>query len=133
MKLKSLTTVLLFLTLVLLGACSGQNQSDEELVALVENFHTARNEGDWEKAATYLAEDIIWDTPTGRVEGRDAWLTASTKDNGGGIVEDIQNLHVDGETVVVEMIVTGPDFQAPAVAKVLVEDGKIQRYTVTPP
>ena len=50
-----------------------------------------------------------------------------------GIYEAVQNRRVEGNTVIVEMIVTGPDFKLPATAEVVVEDGRIQRFTVIPP
>lgn len=128
-RIVALTLVLFAL---LLFACSGQATSDdEELISLVEKFQTARNEGNWDLAASYLAEDVVWETPSGNSVGRDAWL--SSVGIVPGIFEDVQNSRVEGNTVFVEMIVTGPDFASPAMAEVVVEDGKIQRYTVTPP
>jgi len=132
MKRKTIPLTLLIFAF-LLGACGPASDSDQAMIAVVENFQTANKAGDWEKAASYLAENVVWETPTGNVTGRDNWLAAVVKDNGGGIFEDVQNRYVKDNKVIVEMIVTGPDFQSPATAEVVVEDGKIQRYTVIPP
>jgi len=132
MKRKMLTLSVLILVL-LLGACGPAANSDDAMIAIVEKFQTANNAGDWEKAASYLAEDVVWETPTGELSVRDIWLATVKADDGGGIIEDVQNRYVEGNKVIVEMIVTGPDFVSPAKAEVVVNDGKIQRYTVTPP
>jgi hypothetical protein len=131
MKRKTITLTLLILSL-LLGACGSSANSEENMISIVDKYQSATNEGDWELAATYLAEDVVIDLPQGSVTGRDVWLAAVTKE-GGGVYEDVQSRRVDGNTVIVEMIVTGPDFKSPAIAEVVVEDGKIKRYTVTPP
>jgi len=129
---RRMIALMFLLFVLLLSACGGQStRNDKEMISLVEKFQTARNEGNWDLAASYLAEDVVWDTPTGSVTGRNNWL-----DSVGvvpGIREDVQNRRVEGNKVIVEMIVTGPDFESPAMAEVIVEDGKIQRYTVTPP
>ena len=123
---------LTFLTLMLLlGACGSSANKEVEMIAIVDKFQTARNEGNWDLAASYLAEDIVWETPTGSVTGRDNWLASTGTVP--GIFEDVQSRRVEGNTVIVEMIVTGPDFVSPAKAEVVVEDGKIKRYTVIPP
>jgi len=129
---RRMIALMFLLFALLLSACSGQaTRNEEEMISLVEKFQTARNEGDWDAAASYLAEDVVWETPTGTSVGRDAWL--SSVGVVPGIFEDIQNRRVDGNKVIVEMIVTGPDFESPAIAEIVVEDGKIQSYTVTPP
>jgi len=130
MKQKTITLILLMLALIL-GACGPAANSDEALISIVDEFQTARNEGKWEKAASYLAEDVVWETPTGSVTGRDDWLASVGAVP--GIFEEAQGHRVIGQTVFVDMIVTGPDFQSPATAEVVIEDGKIKRYTVTPP
>lgn len=130
--MKRITTVLLLLILsIVLAACGSQSNNEDEMIAIVDNFQAARNESNWDLAASYLAKDIVWETPTGNVTGRDNWL--ATTGTVPGIFEDVKSRHVEGNTVIVEMIVTGPDFQSPATAEVVVEDGKIQRYTVIPP
>lgn len=122
---------LLMLTLIL-AACGGQTgNTNDEMISVVDQFQTARNDGDWELAASFLAEDVVWETPTGNLIGRDKWL--ATTGTAPGIFEDVQGRRVEGNTVIVEMIVTGPDFVSPATAEVVVENGKITRYTVTPP
>lgn len=132
MKLRTIVMALL-ITSLLLSACGSQaSPKEEEMISLVEKFQIAKNEANWEKAASYLAEDVIYDVPQGTLVGRDIWLATLTKE-GGGIYEDVQNRRVNGNKVIVEMIVTGPDFKSPAIAEVVVEDGKIKRYTVTAP
>jgi len=125
---------LMFLLFVLLlSACGSQTtRNEEEMISLVEKFQIAKNEKNWEKAASYLAEDVVYDVPQGTLVGRDIWLATVIKE-GGGIYEDVQNRRANGNKVIVEMIVTGPDFKSPAVAEVIVKDGKIKRYTVTAP
>lgn len=131
MKRKMITLTLIIITL-LLGACSGQAlSSDEEMISLVERFQTARNEGDWELAASFLAEDVVWETPTGSLTGRDNWI--ASVQNGPTIIEYVKSRHVKDNLVIVEMVVEGPDFVSPATVEAVVEDGKIQRYTITPP
>jgi len=130
MKRKTITLLLLTLAM-LLAACGSSSNNDDEMIAIVDKFQAARNESNWDLAASYLAEDIVWETPTGNVTGRDNWL--ATTGTTPGIFEDVQNRRVEGNTVIVEMIVTGPDFQSPAIAKVVVEGGKIQSYIVTAP
>jgi len=126
-------SLMFLLFVLLLSACGGQaTRNDEEMISLVEKFQTATNEENWEEAASYLAEDVIYTVPQGTLVGRDVWLATVTKE-GGGVFEDVQNRRVDGNKVIAEMIVTGPDFKSPAIAEVVVKDGKIQSYTVTPP
>jgi len=126
---------LLLFTLIL-GACAGQTvKADDEMIAIVDKFQTARNEGNWEVAASYLADDVVWEIPQGSLMGRDTWLaTVKAEDTvPSSIQEDVKSRHVEGDTVIVEMVVTGPDFKSPATAEVVIENGKIQRYTVIPP
>ena len=130
---RRMISIIFLLFILLLSACGAQaTRNDEEMISLVEKFQTATNEENWEEAASYMAEDVVYAVPQGTLVGRDVWLTTVTKE-GGGIFEDVQNRRVDGNKVIVEMIVTGPDFKSPAVAEVIVENGKIQSYTVTPP
>jgi len=126
---------LLLFTLIL-GACAGQTvKADDEMIAIVDKFQTARNEGNWEVAASYLADDVVWEIPQGSLMGRDTWLaTVKAEDTvPSSIQKDVKSRHVEGDTVIVEMVVTGPDFKSPATAEVVIENGKIQRYTVIPP
>jgi len=126
---------LLLFTLIL-GACAGQTvKADDEMIAIVDKFQTARNEGNWEVAASYLADNVVWEIPQGSLLGRDTWLaTVKAEDTvPSSIQEDVKSRHVEGDTVIVEMVVTGPDFKSPATAEVVIENGKIQRYTVIPP
>ena len=130
MRRKTITLTLLILSL-LLGACGSSANSEENMITVVDKFQAARNEGNWELAASYLAEDVVWETPTGNLNGRDNWIASSQ--SGPPITEEVQSRRVEGNTVIVEMIVKGPDFESPAKAEVVVEDGKIQRYTVSAP
>jgi len=126
---------LLLFTLIL-GACAGHTvKADDEMIAIVDKFQTARNEGNWEVAASYLADNVVWEIPQGSLLGRDTWLaTVKAEDTvPSSIQEDVKSRHVEGDTVIVEMVVTGPDFKSPATAEVVIENGKIQRYTVIPP
>jgi len=134
--MKRITTVLLLLILaMLLAACGSSSKADDEMITIVDKFQTARNEGNWEVAASYLAEDVVWNIPQGTLTGRDTWLaTVKAEDTiPSSIFEDVKNRRVEGNTVIVEMVVTGPDFQSPATAEVVVKDGKIQSYVVTAP
>jgi len=135
MRSRKMYLALLLFTLIL-GACAGQTvKADDEMIAIVDKFQTARNEGNWEVAASYLADDVVWEIPQGSLMGRDTWLaTVKAEDTvPSSIQEDVKSRHVEGDTVIVEMVVTGPDFKSPATAEVVIENGKIQRYTVIPP
>jgi SnoaL-like domain len=135
MKRRIMFAALLLLT-GLLAACANQTGNNEEaMISIVEKFQNARNDGNWELAATYLADDVVWNIPQGSLTGRDTWLaTLKAEDTvPSSIQEDVKSRRVEGNTVIVEMIVTGPDFQSPAVAEVVVQDGKIQSYIVTAP
>jgi hypothetical protein len=124
--------LIIVLGIGLITACSSSTANDEKM-GIVEKFIALRNDKKWEEAAQYVADDLVWRTPTGRLDGREAWLSTSIEEDGGGIFEDVQNMRLDGDTVIVEMIVTGPDFISPAVAEVLVVDGKIQEFIVQAP
>jgi len=135
MRSRKMYLALLLFTLIL-GACAGQTvKADDEMIAIVDKFQTARNEGNWEVAASYLADNVVWEIPQGSLLGRDTWLaTVKAEDTvPSSIQEDVKSRHVEGDTVIVEMVVTGPDFKSPATAEVVIENGKIQRYTVIPP
>jgi len=135
MRSRKMYLALLLITLIL-DACAGQTVNpDDEMIAIVDKFQTARNEGNWEVAASYLADDVVWDIPQGSLMGRDTWLaTVKAEDTvPSSIQEDVKSRRVEGDTVIVEMVVTGPDFKSPATAEVVIENGKIQRYSVIPP
>jgi len=134
MRSRKMYLALLLITLIL-DACAGQTVNpDDEMIAIVDKFQTARNEGNWEVAASYLADDVVWDIPQGSLMGRDTWLaTVKAEDTvPSSIQEDVKSRRVEGDTVIVEMVVTGPDFKSPATAEVVIENGKIQRYSVIP-
>jgi hypothetical protein len=111
---------------MMLMACGGAETSDDK-IAVVEKYITATNAQDWEEAAKYLAEDVVFTTPTGNCTGREACLPGLERPDR----EEPSNFSVDGNIVRWEMIVTFPDFQTPAKGEAVVENGKIQSYSVT--
>lgn len=119
------TVIVLALLSLLLMACGGAESSDDK-ITVVENYIAATNAQDWEEAATYLAEDVVFTTPTGNCTGRDTCLPGPERPDR----EEPSNFTVVGNVVRWEMIVTFPDFEAPARGEAVVEDGKIISYTV---
>ncbi len=124
-------TGVLFVLIMLgtaLAACRSAENSQEK-IAVVERYIMATNEKDRDQAASYLADDVVFDTPTGRCEGVESCLAMG----GGPIREDPSNFSVEGNTVRWEMIVTFPTFTVPALGEAIVENGKIRSYTVLEP
>lgn len=132
MARKSVFLIIIVLGMILITSCSNSAANDQKM-AIVEDFITLRNDKKWEEAAQYVAEDFIWESPFGRLVGREEWLSTLIDEDGGRVYEDIQHMRVDGDMVIVEMIVTGPDFVSPAVAEVLVTNGEIQEFIVRGP
>ena len=116
--------VIAWLSVVLI-ACGGAETTDDK-IAVVEQYIAATNAKDWEEAAKYLAEDVVFTTPTGNCTGRDTCLPGLERPDH----EEPSNFSVDGNVVRWEMIVTFPGFETPARGEAVVENGKIQSYTV---
>jgi hypothetical protein len=117
--------IVLAVLVMLLVACAVEGGSDEK-ISIVENFIAANNAKDWDEAAKYLADEVEFYTPTGNCKGLDRCLGPGGPDR-----EDPSNFSVDGNTVRWEMIVTFPDFEAPALGEAVVENGKIQVYRIS--
>lgn len=115
-----------------LTACGGTDDSQQK-ISVVESFLAASNGQEWNDAAGYLAEDVVFTTPTGNSEGRGTWLASVQGGGPGPTRQEASNFTVDGDVVRWEMIVTFPNFQAPALGEALVLDGKIQSFSVKEP
>ncbi|MDX1436093.1 MAG: nuclear transport factor 2 family protein [Anaerolineales bacterium] len=115
-----------FVLPAILMACA-ENEGTSDKISVVENYIAATNEKNWDEAAKYLADDVEFYTPTGNCKGLDRCLGGP----GGPDREDPSNFSVEGNTVRWEIIVTFPDFEAPARGEAVVEDGKIQVYRIT--
>ena len=89
-------------------------------------YHEAWTGGDFERAMTYIADDIVCDAPAGRIEGADAY-----REFMGPFVEILQRAELiaafgDDETAIVMYDTdTVPVKGAPGAECVAVMDGKI--------
>jgi hypothetical protein len=68
MKFKTVWIGLAVMALAL-SACGSTDRSQEK-ISVVEGFLDASNNEQWNDAAGYLAEDVIFETPTGNSQGR---------------------------------------------------------------
>jgi hypothetical protein len=119
----------MILLAAVLAACS-RADSSEAKIEVIKSYIAATNDQNWDEAAKYLAEDILFETPTGSCQGLETCL-GDQKGPDRPDREEASNFSVDGNTVRWEMIAVFPDFQAPALGEAVVQDGKILRYTVT--
>ncbi len=110
--------------------CSDTPSTDDEMIEIVQKFQDARNEGDIDLAASYLTEDLVWSTPTESIRGREMWVANGFRAD---IFEDVKSRRVEGNVVIVEMVVSGPGFEVPARAEITLKDGKISEYRVVGP
>lgn len=117
---------------VALTGCAGA-ETDEDKIAVVAGYMSASNAQDWDVVASYLSEDVVFDTPTGTSEGLDAWWETIEAGDTGPDRQEPVDFSVDENLVRVEAIMTFSDLQFPAILEVLVMDGKIQRLSVREP
>lgn len=117
---------------VALTACAGA-ETDEDKVAVVAGWLSASNDRDWETAASFLAEDVVFETPTGTSRGLDEWWAGVDSGAPGPDRQEPINFTVSEDVVRVEAIVTFSDLKFPAILEVLVSDGKIQHFSVHEP
>jgi len=114
----------LMVMVAVLAACGGTDTDDDKIV-VVESFLSASNNQNWDEASEYLADDVVFETPTGETTGLDVWLKSVQADGGGNIRQDANKFSVDGMSARWEMIVSFSDLEFPAIGVAVVENGRI--------
>ncbi len=99
--------------------------------ALIESFWAAMQANDWERAAGFLAPDVVIDWPCSgeQILGRRDFiaLQADYPTGTGRWSFDVHRLLADGDTVVSEVTVTDGEQSARVVAFSEVEEGHVVR------